>query len=73
MAEIPAGFTVLERLSPYIKAMWLFYWKTDGATRTLGLAVLEPHINSRGFVHGGVLCGIADLALPCFRRAGSAD
>jgi acyl-coenzyme A thioesterase PaaI-like protein len=63
MADIPAGFTVLERLSPYIKAMGPFYWKEEGKTRVLGLRALEPHINSRGFVHGGVLCGLADLAI----------
>ena len=62
--EIPAGFGELPRLSPYIAAMGPFYAKeTAGGVRTLGLRVLEKHINTRGFVHGGVLCSLADIAI----------
>ena len=61
--SIPAGFVPLDRRSPYIAAMGPFYWKIDGKQRALGLKVEEKHINSRGFVHGGVLCGLADLAI----------
>jgi acyl-coenzyme A thioesterase PaaI-like protein len=62
-AETPAGFAPLDRRSPYILAMGPFYWKPDGKLRILGLSAAEKHINSRGFVHGGVLCGMADLAI----------
>lgn len=60
---VPAGFLPLARRSPYIAAMGPFYWKADGKQRALGLRIEEKHINSRGFVHGGVLCGFADLAI----------
>ena len=36
------------------------------AGRVLGLRAMEKHINSRGFVHGGVFCGMADLAIGYF-------
>lgn len=60
---VPAGFVPLDRRSPYIQAMGPFYWKARGQQRVLGLGIEEKHINSRGFVHGGVLCGLADLAI----------
>ncbi len=63
MTDIPAGFALLERTSPYIEAMGPFYWKVDGKQRIVAIRAGERHINSRGFVHGGVLCGLADLAI----------
>ena len=60
---VPAGFGPLPRLSPYIAAMGPFYVKSVGDIRTLGLVVLEKHINTRGFVHGGFLCSMADIAI----------
>ena len=62
-ADLPPGFGELPRLSPHIAAMGPFYWKDEGAARVLGLRVLDKHINTRGFVHGGVLCSLADIAL----------
>ena len=62
-AELPAGFAPLDRRSPYIAAMGPFFWKVEGSGRILGLRAQEKHINSRGYVHGGVLCGMADLAI----------
>jgi uncharacterized protein (TIGR00369 family) len=35
----------------------------DGKQRIVAIRAEEKHINSRGFVHGGVLCGLADLAI----------
>ena len=61
--EIPPGFGPLPRISPYVAAMGPFYSKEEGGTRILGFYVLEKHINTRGFVHGGVLCGVADFAI----------
>jgi uncharacterized protein (TIGR00369 family) len=60
---VPQGFIVLDRTSPYIEAMGPFYWKVDGKQRIVAIRAGERHINSRGFVHGGVLCGLADLAI----------
>ena len=62
-ATLPAGFVVLDRTSPYIQAMGPFYWKVDAKQRIVAIRAEEKHINSRGFVHGGVLCGLADLAI----------
>ena len=62
-AELPSGFVVLDRTSPYIQAMGPFYWKVEGKHRIVAIRAEEKHINSRGFVHGGVLCGLADLAI----------
>lgn len=61
--EAPVGFGELPRLSPYITAMGPFYFKEAGGVRTLGLRALEKHINTRGFVHGGVLCSMADIGI----------
>jgi acyl-coenzyme A thioesterase 13 len=62
-SAVSAGFAILDRTSPYIEAMGPFFWKPEERARALGLFAREPHINSRGFVHGGALCGIADLAI----------
>jgi uncharacterized protein (TIGR00369 family) len=40
-----------------------FYWKVEGRQRIVAIRAGKRHINSRGFVHGGVLCGLADLAI----------
>ena len=61
--DIPTDFAPLDRRSPYIQAMGPFYWKVDGKQRIVAIRAEEKHINSRGFVHGGVLCGLADLAI----------
>lgn len=61
--NVLAGFAPLDRTSPYIEAMGPFYWKADGKQRIVAIRAEEKHINSRGFVHGGVLCGLADLAI----------
>jgi len=71
-SDIPAGFVPLGRLSPYIVAMGPFYWKEEGKARILGLRADEKHINTRGFVHGGVLCSLADITLG-YNIAYSAD
>ncbi len=59
----PAGFRALPRLGPYIDAMGPFFIKEDGETPMVGLRVAEKHINTRGFVHGGLPCSLADIAL----------
>jgi uncharacterized protein (TIGR00369 family) len=60
---IPPGFLELPRLSPYLDTMGPFHIKEDGVTHTIGLRVQRKHINTRGFVHGGFLCSVADIAL----------
>ncbi|MCW5771102.1 MAG: PaaI family thioesterase [Rhodospirillaceae bacterium] len=63
MSAVPAGFVRLPPLSPYIGAMGPFYVKDEATGRVLGLEVQEKHLNTRGFVHGAVVCGLADIAI----------
>ena len=59
----PAGFTRHDRQSP-LTTPWepLYSRKTDEAV-IIGLWAGEPHTNSRGFVHGGLISALADNAM----------
>jgi acyl-coenzyme A thioesterase 13 len=57
------GFTALFRSSPFLDRAGPFYSKDKGAALSIGLRVLEHHLNARGLVHGGVLLTMADIAL----------
>ena len=57
------GFTALFRSSPFLDRAGPFYSKDKGASLSIGLRVLEHHLNARGLVHGGVLLTMADIAL----------
>ena len=50
------------------------YRRLSGDTVVLGVRAADPHCNSRGFVHGGLISSIADAAmgLSCARRLGDA-
>lgn len=63
MTGIPAGFAPHDRKSP-LTDPWepLFSRRTDEAV-LLGLRVTEPHTNSRGFAHGGLISALADNAM----------
>ena len=70
----PPGFTRHNRKSP-LTAPWepIYARETEGAV-VLGLFVGEPHCNSRGFAHGGLIGALADnaMGLSCGRRLGGA-
>ena len=59
----PEGWTKHDRTSP-LTAPWEPIW-TQRAERTVALAVdvREPHCNSRGLAHGGLICALADNAM----------
>jgi acyl-coenzyme A thioesterase 13 len=57
------GFTALFRSSPFLERTGPFYSKGQGQSLSIGLRVLEHHLNARGLVHGGVLLTMADIAL----------
>lgn len=63
MPRIPEGFRKIERLSPFNALVGPLYERRDGETVSIGLAIEEKHVNSRGICHGGVLATLADLAL----------
>lgn len=63
MSDVPDGFVRNSRSSP-LTAPWepVFYRELDGLVQ-LGLRVAEPHCNSRGFAHGGLIASLADNAM----------
>ncbi len=60
---VPAGFEIHERRSPVTDAWAPIYSKTDSESVALGIHVGEQHCNGRGFLHGGVIAGLADNAM----------
>lgn len=61
--DAAAGFTTLFRSSPFLDRSGPFYSKGKGQSLSIGLRVLDHHLNARGLVHGGVLLTMADIAL----------
>jgi acyl-coenzyme A thioesterase 13 len=57
------GFAPLFRSSPFLNRIGPFFSRGKGADLTVGLRVLDHHLNARGLVHGGVLMTMADIAL----------
>jgi len=59
----PEGFQPHDRKSPLTNP-WepLFSRRTDDRV-VLGLVVAEPHTNSRGLLHGGLIAAMADNAM----------
>jgi len=60
---VPEGFVRNGRSSP-LTAPWepIFCRELEQSVQ-LGLRVEEPHCNSRGFVHGGLIASLADNAM----------
>ena len=68
MNTVPEGFNPLARRSPFTDLIGPIYshtTKTSAGDESLVLAIRseEKHCNARGFVHGGVLCTLADIAM----------
>ena len=66
------GFAALFRSSPFLDRAGPFYSKGKGQSLSVGLRVLDHHLNARGLAHGGVLLTMADIALG-YAMATSAD
>jgi len=63
MTEIPDGFTIYDRKSPFLEPIGPIYRKDEGRTLVIGLTIETRHTNARGFVHGGMISTLADIAL----------
>jgi uncharacterized protein (TIGR00369 family) len=62
-ASVPPGFDRHFRNSPVTDPWEPIYSKRDGDALTIGLLLAQPHTNSRGMVHGGVIAALADNAM----------
>ena len=60
---IPAGFARHFRRSPLTEPWEPIYSRTTDQAVVIGLRASEPHLNSRGLVHGGLLTTLADNAM----------
>lgn len=65
--NIPEGFELHERKSPLTAPWEPIYCKKSGDSITLGIEIREPHTNSRGLVHGGLVAALLDnvMGLAC--------
>ena len=70
MSEVPDGFHRHFRTSGLTDPWEPLYSRTTDDAVILGLIAAEPHANSRGFVHGGLIAALADnaMGLSCGRR-----
>lgn len=72
---VPTGFKRHERRSPMTEPWEPIYARTTEKAVIIGLRAAAPHLNSRGFVHGGLLTTLADnaMGLSCglYLKAGS--
>lgn len=62
-SDIPDGFEPLARTSPFIELVGPLYTRRTDACLEIGFRAEEKHCNTSGFVHGGFLSTVADLAL----------
>jgi acyl-coenzyme A thioesterase 13 len=59
----PADFQPIFRVSPVVELIGPIYYRGEGLNLQLGLFAQAKHGNLRGFVHGGILAALADMAL----------
>lgn len=69
---IPEGFSRHTRSSGLTEPWEPLYAAQGSGTFSLGLFADQAHVNSRGFVHGGMLCALADntMGLACAHALG---
>lgn len=60
---LPDGFVLHRRRSPLTDPWAPIYARTEAEAVILGLWAREPHVNGRGFVHGGLIMALADNAM----------
>jgi uncharacterized protein (TIGR00369 family) len=60
---IPEGFAPHFRKSPLTEPWEPIYSKATDKAVILGLRLAEPHTNSRGLAHGGLISSLADNAM----------
>ena len=59
----PEGFTPFTRESPLLAPWKPLFAKEEDDRVVIGLTIAEPHCNSRGTAHGGLLAALADQAM----------
>ncbi len=62
-AEIPQGFQLFDRRSPFVDLVGPLYAREVDGRLEFGFLAENKHCNSRGLVHGGFLSTVADIAL----------
>jgi uncharacterized protein (TIGR00369 family) len=62
-SDIPEGFERHFRQSPLTAPWEPIYSKRAEDAVIIGLRLAEPHTNSRGLVHGGLIASLADNAM----------
>jgi uncharacterized protein (TIGR00369 family) len=61
--RVPPGFEPHFRKSPLTDPWEPLYSKRTSEAVIIGLHLIKPHTNSRGFAHGGVIAALADNAM----------
>jgi uncharacterized protein (TIGR00369 family) len=74
-SDIPEGFEHHFRPSPITTPWEPIYYKRTPDAVILGLRIAEPHTNSRGLAHGGLMTTLADnaMGLSCAVKRGESD
>lgn len=72
LSELPEGFLPHFRKSPLTDPWEPLYSRRTPSAVVLGLRAGEAHVNSRGFVHGGLISALADnaMGLSCAQALG---
>jgi len=63
MDDIPEGFDLLDRKSPFMEPIGPVYRKIADRSLSIGVRIAERHTNARGLVHGGLIATLADIGL----------
>jgi uncharacterized protein (TIGR00369 family) len=68
----PEGFALHERRSPLTDPWAPIYARKEAQAIVLGLWAGQPHVNGRGFVHGGLIMALCDnaMGLSCVQAVG---
>jgi acyl-coenzyme A thioesterase PaaI-like protein len=62
-SQPPAGFELNSRKSPLTDPWEPLYVREGEDKGELGLVVAEPHTNSRGQLHGGLIAALSDKVM----------
>ena len=63
VSDIPEGFLRHFRQSPLTEPWEPIYSRRTEDAVIIGLRLAEPHTNSRGLIHGGLIAALADNAM----------
>jgi acyl-coenzyme A thioesterase PaaI-like protein len=63
LQQTPEGYSRHSRSSPLTDPWEPLYSKTENGAILLALRIRQPHCNSRGIAHGGLISALADNAM----------